>query len=130
MFTAQGLVPRDAEAVRRVATMLRYWGARGFLHSADWEPHASGPQAFGVYASRWPLGSAGTLWTVVNRAGANLSGAQLVVGKGACSGADQSRFLYDCYRGEELSASSGAASSVRIPFRPIPTSSSDSGAVD
>jgi len=35
-----GITPHDAEAIRRVAAMLRYFGKEGFLQSPGWEPHA------------------------------------------------------------------------------------------
>ncbi len=49
-----GINPRDAEATRRVATIER--AVAPFLVSADWEPLYP-MHSFGVYASRWPLGS-------------------------------------------------------------------------
>lgn len=74
--TWNGIVPRDAEAIRRVAHMLRFLGgkplpfrapvsdafpvaSRNYLHSAGWEPHVSGPMHPGVFASRFPLMRAG-----------------------------------------------------------------------
>ena len=120
-------MPRDGEAIRRVGQMLRYWGPEGLLcvrwrlripslascslmidrpaplrYSPDWEPHAAGPQDYGVYASRWPLGNR-TLWTIVNRAGKNLSDARLVV-EAAQATDDGSGlgFYYDCYHGVPL----------------------------
>jgi formylglycine-generating enzyme required for sulfatase activity len=70
--TWNGIVPRDAEGIRRVAHMLRFLGgkplpfrapvsdafpvaSRDYLHSSDWEPHVSGPMHPGVFASRFPL---------------------------------------------------------------------------
>ncbi len=32
------IVPADGEAIRRVGTMLRFFGARGFITSEDWAP--------------------------------------------------------------------------------------------
>jgi len=44
--TWNGITPRDGEAIRRVATMLRFFGGKttgkaseDFLHSPEWEPH-------------------------------------------------------------------------------------------
>lgn len=50
--TWNGIVPRDAEAIRRVATMMRFFGGLGgLLHSPDWEPHTPAPLSDGVFAS-------------------------------------------------------------------------------
>ena len=49
-----GITPRDAEATRRVAAIER--GVAPFLVSPDWEPLYP-MHNYGVYASRWPLGS-------------------------------------------------------------------------
>merc|ERR1719353_2853260 len=38
--TWNGITPYDGEAIRRVATMLRYLGKDGFLHSPEWIPHS------------------------------------------------------------------------------------------
>jgi hypothetical protein len=112
-----GITPRDGEAIRRVGVMSRWWGnstlstagapaGGSFLHSPMWEPHAAGPQQYGVYASRWPVPALNaTLWTVVNRAGKNLSGVQLHIaarqGQGQGQGQNRS-FFYDCYHGVAL----------------------------
>ncbi|MGA2811306.1 MAG: SUMF1/EgtB/PvdO family nonheme iron enzyme [Candidatus Acidiferrum sp.] len=69
------LTPRDAETVRRVATIER--ALAPLLVSPDWEPHTYTEQ-FGVYASKWPSASR-TLWTVVNRNQYPVSGRQLVI---------------------------------------------------
>jgi len=93
-----GITPYDGEAIRRVATMLRYFGKEGFLQSSNWEPHCLDlqPQPH-VYASRWPLASKNsTLWTVVNRGSENLTVAMAVRG---------GSYYYDCYKGMELHAS-------------------------
>ena len=69
------------ESFRRMAK--RCAGARcalgrlGFTASAGWESHTPAVlQSDAVFASRWPLGQE-TLWTIVNRAARNVSGAQL-----------------------------------------------------
>jgi len=97
--TWNGIVPRDGEAIRRVATMLRHFGEQGFLQSPLWEPHTLDVLQDGVYASRWPLPQKqAILWTIVNRGGRNLTGPQLRV-----DGADDAHY-YDCYHGVELRA--------------------------
>jgi iron(II)-dependent oxidoreductase len=58
-----GINPRDAEATRRVATIER--AVAPFLVSPDWEPLYP-MHGYGVYSSRWPLGTE-TVWTTVNR---------------------------------------------------------------
>ncbi len=67
-----GMNPRDAEAARRVATIERT--VAPFLVSPDWEPLYP-MHNFGVYASRWPLGTE-TVWTIVNRNSYNVTGRQ------------------------------------------------------
>jgi len=70
-----GINPRDAEATRRVATIER--SVAPFLVSPDWEPLYP-MHNYGVYASRWPIGS-DTVWTIVNRTGYLLGGRQMDV---------------------------------------------------
>jgi gamma-glutamyl hercynylcysteine S-oxide synthase len=68
-----GIVPRDAEAIRRVAKIER--AVSKFLVSPGWQPYAPTLQ-YGIYASRWPLGNQ-TLWTIVNRNQTDIDGHQL-----------------------------------------------------
>ncbi len=70
-----GITPRDGEATRRVATLER--GVAPFLVSPDWEPLYP-MRAYGVYASRWPLGDQ-AVWTIVNRNPYQVSGRQMDV---------------------------------------------------
>ena len=70
-----GITPRDAEALRRVATIDR--ANAGLLISKDWEPHTP-TLRFGVFASRFP-GQGRTLWTLVNRNQYAVEGKQLEV---------------------------------------------------
>ena len=58
-----GLTPRDAEALRRIALIERF--NKSLLVSQDWQPHVLMHQ-YGVFASMWPT-TAETLWTIVNR---------------------------------------------------------------
>jgi iron(II)-dependent oxidoreductase len=69
------LTPRDAETVRRVATIERAFAP--LLVSQDWEPHTHTEQ-YGVFASKWPAQDR-ALWTVVNRNSYPVSGRQLVI---------------------------------------------------
>jgi gamma-glutamyl hercynylcysteine S-oxide synthase len=70
-----GITPRDAEATRRIATIER--AVAPFLISKDWEPFYP-TIAYGVFASRWPLGDR-TVWTLVNRNEYNIDGRQLLI---------------------------------------------------
>jgi len=99
--TWNGITPRDGEAIRRVGTMLRFFGGKtSHLLSPDWEPHVLGPVQSHVYSSRFPLkDDASTMWTMVNRAGQNLTGSQLWVNT---SDLPADTHFYDCYRGVEL----------------------------
>ena len=67
------ITPRDAEALRRVATVERAMAS--FLSSPEWQPYAETEQA-GIFASRWPQGK-NTLWTMVNRTQYDIEGRQL-----------------------------------------------------
>jgi iron(II)-dependent oxidoreductase len=69
------LTPRDAETVRRIATIERAFAS--LLASQDWEPHSHTEQ-FGVFASKWP-GQDRTLWTIVNRNSYPVAGRLLVI---------------------------------------------------
>jgi formylglycine-generating enzyme required for sulfatase activity len=87
-----GITPRDGEATRRMATMER--GLARFLVSKDWEPFYP-MHHYGVYASRWPLGSE-TAWTIVNRNEYNIEGRQMSVPfQEGCR-------YFDVYHGKEL----------------------------
>jgi iron(II)-dependent oxidoreductase len=91
-----GITPRDAEAIRRVATIER--GVAPFLVSQDWEPFA--PMLhFGVFASRWPLGE-DTVWTIVNRNEYNVSGPQIELSR------HEGMHYFDLYHGVELTPES------------------------
>jgi gamma-glutamyl hercynylcysteine S-oxide synthase len=68
-----GIVPRDAEALRRVAEIERT--VSKFLVSPAWQPYAPTVQ-YGIYASRWPLENQ-TLWTIINRNQTDTDGHEL-----------------------------------------------------
>lgn len=70
-----GLTPRDAETLRRIALIERRFAP--LLVSADWRPYARTLQA-GVFASRFPHASA-VLWTLVNRNEYEVGGEQIAV---------------------------------------------------
>jgi hypothetical protein len=100
------IVEADAEALRRTAHILRFFGRLGFTASAGWEPHTrealqsdgadsqshghgdgggggGAEGGGGVYASRWPRGPE-TLWTLVNRACAHDPRPAAVAGSCCC----------------------------------------------
>ena len=103
------------EAIRRVGSMLRFFGEpdTGLLHSEDWEPHTPACAQSGVYCSVFPGKSGDALWTVVNRAGANFSSStqQIIVEPQSTT----SQF-WDCYHGSELKLK--PATPVPAPARP------------
>jgi gamma-glutamyl hercynylcysteine S-oxide synthase len=70
-----GVTPRDAESLRRIAKIQRRFAP--LVVSADWTPYEKTLQA-GVFASRFP-GEGKTLWTIVNRNEYDVDGEQLEV---------------------------------------------------
>jgi iron(II)-dependent oxidoreductase len=68
-----GIGDRDAEALRRIATIER--ALPDLLTTPDWEPHTPTVQ-YGVFASKFAH-DAETLWTIVNRNGFDVVGTQV-----------------------------------------------------
>ncbi len=91
-----GITPRDAEAMRRVATIERAFVP--FLVSPAWEPMAP-TLRYGVFASRWPRAEQ-ALWTIVNRNEYDVDGDQLEVPPS--EGHDRGMRYFDIYHGTEL----------------------------
>ena len=87
-----GITPRDAESLKRVAYLLRTFS--DLLVVPGWEPFAPTRQ-WGVFATRFP-GEGVTLWTVVNRNEYPVTGPQLTVPHVA------GRRYYDLWGGLEL----------------------------
>jgi formylglycine-generating enzyme required for sulfatase activity len=87
-----GITPRDAEAARRVGMIER--AVSPFLVSQEWEPF-SPTLRYGVFASRWPLGTE-TVWTIVNRNDYDLDGRQMSVPY------QEGMRYFDLYHGVEL----------------------------
>jgi gamma-glutamyl hercynylcysteine S-oxide synthase len=85
-----GITPRDAEAVRRVATIER--AVAPFLISPEWDPY-SPMLRFGIFASRWPSGE-NVVWTIVNRNAYDISGPEMK--------AEPGWRYFDLYHGTEL----------------------------
>ncbi|MES2391584.1 MAG: SUMF1/EgtB/PvdO family nonheme iron enzyme [Acidobacteriota bacterium] len=87
-----GLTPRDAETIRRIAKIERKYS--DLLISPGWEPHTPALQ-YQVYASKWP-GAGRTLWTVINKNEFDISGEQLEVAF------DPKLKYFDLWHGTEL----------------------------
>ena len=114
--TWNGIVPRAGETIRRVATLLRFFGRRGFLTSAEWVPHT--PEVLqmpnAVFGSKFPSqNSDEVVYFLVNRNGADpemppepVTMPQLQPEKAATAGMR----WYDCWRGVELHPSAGVLS--------------------
>jgi len=68
-----GITPRDAEALRRIAKIDRFFADN--LISPDWEPFYPTLQ-HGIFATMFP-GKHGRLWTIINRNEYTVTGAQL-----------------------------------------------------
>lgn len=89
-----GVTPRDAEVLRRISAIYRTLPA--LLISAEYEPFTLTMKK-GVYATKFP-GKNATLWTMINRAAAPITGAQIQV-----PFSPGMRF-FDLWRGSELKA--------------------------
>jgi formylglycine-generating enzyme required for sulfatase activity len=87
-----GFTQRDAEALRRISVIYR--AVPELLISPDYEPFAPTLQK-GVYATKFP-GKTATLWTIINRTDAPVTGAQIEV-----PFAPGMRF-FDLWHGSEL----------------------------
>ena len=87
-----GITPRDAEAIRRVATVER--GLADLLVSPDWEPFAPMLQT-DIYASRFHLNDR-TAWLIVNRSNKDLDGPQMT------APFKVGTHFYDIWHGQEI----------------------------
>ena len=112
------MTPRDGEATRRVARLLRYFGARHFFQTDDWEPHTP-TLLVSVKGSRFPrrpateaVAAGGgeqrssssrarrsrgqcddggeVLWTFVERSGQNFTSTAAAAAAGSSSGSSSS----------------------------------------
>jgi formylglycine-generating enzyme required for sulfatase activity len=83
---------RDAETLRRLATVLRKFAP--LTASTDWQPYEHTLQA-GVFASAFPVAGT-TLWTIVNRNEYELAGDQLAVSH------TDGRSYFDLWHGGKL----------------------------
>jgi gamma-glutamyl hercynylcysteine S-oxide synthase len=99
--------PRDAEALRRIATIERAMAS--MLVSPAWEPHVATLQQ-GVYASRFPQKDR-TLWLVVNRSNKDMKGQQLAVPY------SEGVRYYDLWNGDRLKPTiAGQTASLSFPI--------------
>ena len=100
-----GMSPRDAEALRRTATILRAFAPQ-HLHSPQWLPFyplLQPPCASSVFASAFPTPSNGTLFLLVNRSPSPLVGCDISATESPGSALDDG-FLWDLYSGAFLGA--------------------------
>ena len=113
-----GITPRDGEAIRRVATLLRFFGAnnytRNYAPATGWVPHT--PEAVGasVHASRFERSEAaggGRVWLMVNVGSDDASGPVLRL-DAAKDGCDDALFI-DLYHGDVLRPSRGTPPAAR-----------------
>lgn len=86
------LTPRDAETLRRIATLQRAFAP--FMVAMDWRPYAPTLQA-GVFASCFP-GEGQVLWTLVNRHDYTVEGEQMALLHA------EGRRYFDLWNGVEL----------------------------
>jgi formylglycine-generating enzyme required for sulfatase activity len=89
-----GITPRDAEALRRVATIERVRWL--YLTNPDWDPFFP-MQQYGVFSSEWPNGQGYSSWTIVNRNEYDVDGPQMTVQYWI-----QGMRYFDLYHGVEL----------------------------
>ena len=110
--TWNGIVPRAGETIRRVATLLRYFGRRGFLTSEDWVPHTADvlQMQHGIFGSKFPSPSGEeVVYLLIARNPVDpehpesVTMPQLQLAKGASTSG--MRRWYDCWHGVELKPS-------------------------
>lgn len=87
-----GITPRNAEAIRRVAAIERE--VAPYFESEGWQPYYP-MEHYGVFASRWPEED-GTVWTIVNRNEYDVAGPEMNVQP------ESGTRYFDLYHGIEL----------------------------
>lgn len=73
--TWNGITQRDGEQIRRLRTLMRFLGGRGYLQSSEWLPHSGTTYPDALFSSYWPLLTDGdargqpssAAWTVIGR---------------------------------------------------------------
>lgn len=107
--TWNGITARDGEQIRRVGSILRFLGGRGYLQSQGWVPHSPTAVPGTLFASMWPMVDDkapvidSVAWTVVNRDQQNPhSGAAINVTAGPAAGVTWN--YYDLWFGEKIAA--------------------------
>jgi formylglycine-generating enzyme required for sulfatase activity len=94
------ITPRDGEAIRRVATMLRFLGKRGYTVSPHWEPHSPTLAPNKLFAGFWPaVDSSSYAWTIVNRNRTSTNVGPAVNVSQAISGDWSKLNFFDLYHG-------------------------------
>ena len=136
-----GITQGDGEAIRRAATVLRYFGSKqvrarprlmtnsfarshlhplsqvGMLHSSRWQPHVpvvtSENDQRAVFVSKFPLrGEA--VWFAINTGNTNRTATLNLTQPTGTK-------LYDCYRGVPVPSSYSPATPSASPPRPAPS---------
>jgi formylglycine-generating enzyme required for sulfatase activity len=118
------LTDRNAEALRRINTVMRHFRSGGMLASPAWRPHAPGvlQSRAGVFGSAFPHPSlpAEALWTFVNRnhtagsTGRQFKPPSWAAAAGGAGGAGGAAALFDCWSGAPLTAGADGAVSFDI----------------
>jgi iron(II)-dependent oxidoreductase len=114
--TFNRITQRDAEQIRRVATLLRFLGPRGYLQSPNWVPHSPTSDPLNLFASYWPLRNAEAAtytaaWTIVNRALKLHTGSTLELTPIAGSDLPNGTRFFDLVNGVEIFVVHSQASS-------------------
>lgn len=119
--TWNGITPRDAEATRRVGSLLRFLGGRGYLQSQGWVPHTMTLAPGKLFASLWPLKDGTAAWTIVNRdaaasnhTGPAVSTRTLPKGYATHDARGAPLHFYDLYHGVEVKPDGAGAISVSV----------------
>jgi iron(II)-dependent oxidoreductase len=116
--TWTGITQRDGEQIRRVGAILRFLGGRGYLQSQEWVPHSPTAAPGTLFASEWPMGAAGTAWTVVNRDTASPHvGPAINVSAGAAVAGGDAMHFYDLWFGKKIEPPAGGQIPLSLEAR-------------
>jgi len=110
-LSSLGIIERDGERIRRVATLLRFFGGQGFLQSEEWVPHS--PEVLqvtdGIFGSAFPATGSSPLgaekaaaagdvvYFLINRKATPRQAPQLDI-----SANPKTLHYYDCWKGVPL----------------------------